>query len=105
LLYECFLPTLFELLSFVNSTTFHARLVGCAQPLAALWISLKITGNEMEDLTVVIAEVSATGVAITESVTDAQLSPDFVGPSVFDRTIVERVAPAATVRDGVTRKN
>jgi malic enzyme len=36
------------------------------------------------------------------------LSPDFVVPSVFDRTIVERVAPAvaaAAVRDGVIRKN
>jgi malate dehydrogenase (oxaloacetate-decarboxylating) len=50
----------------------------------------------------------AAAVAIAESVTDAQLSPDFVVPSVFDRTIVERVAPAvaaAAVRDGVIRKN
>jgi malic enzyme len=36
------------------------------------------------------------------------LSPDFVVPSVFDKTIVEKVAPAvaaAAVRDGVIRKS
>jgi malate dehydrogenase (oxaloacetate-decarboxylating) len=50
----------------------------------------------------------AAAIAIAESVTDAQLSPDFVVPSVFDRTIVERVAPAvaaAAVKDGVIRKS
>ena len=49
----------------------------------------------------------AAAVAIAESVTDAQLSPGFVVPSVFDRSIVERVAPAvaaAAVADGVIRK-
>jgi malic enzyme len=41
-------------------------------------------------------------------VSDADLSPDFVVPSVFDKTIVEKVAPAvaaAAVRDGVIRKS
>jgi malate dehydrogenase (oxaloacetate-decarboxylating) len=50
----------------------------------------------------------AAAIAIAESVTDSQLSPDFVVPSVFDRTIVERVAPAvaaAAVKDGVIRKS
>lgn len=50
----------------------------------------------------------AAAVAIAESVTDAQLSPDFVVPSVFDKSIVERVAPAvaaAAVADGVIRKS
>ena len=50
----------------------------------------------------------AAAIAIAESVTDAQLSPDFVVPSVFDRTIVERVAPAvaaAAIKDGVIRKS
>jgi malate dehydrogenase (oxaloacetate-decarboxylating) len=50
----------------------------------------------------------AAAVAIAESVTDAQLSPNFVVPSVFDRSIVERVAPAvaaAAVADGVIRKS
>jgi malate dehydrogenase (oxaloacetate-decarboxylating) len=49
----------------------------------------------------------AAAIAIAESVTDAELSPTFVVPSVFDKTIVERVAPAvaaAAVRDGVIRK-
>ena len=49
----------------------------------------------------------AAAIAIAESVTDAQLSPEFVVPSVFDKTIVERVAPAvaaAAVKDGVIRK-
>jgi hypothetical protein len=49
----------------------------------------------------------AAAIAIAESVTDAQLKPEFVVPSVFDRTIVERVAPAvaaAAVADGVIRK-
>jgi malate dehydrogenase (oxaloacetate-decarboxylating) len=50
----------------------------------------------------------AAAIAIAESVTDAQLSPEFVVPSVFDQTVVERVAPAvaaAAVRDGVIRKS
>ena len=50
----------------------------------------------------------AAAVAIAESVTDAQLSPDFVVPSVFDKSIVERVAPAvaaAAIADGVIRKS
>ena len=37
----------------------------------------------------------------------AELRPEFVVPSVFDRSVVERVAPAvaaAAVRDGVIRK-
>ncbi len=49
----------------------------------------------------------AAAVAIAESVTDAQLSPSFIVPSVFDKTIVERVAPAvaaAAVKDGVIRR-
>jgi len=48
----------------------------------------------------------AAAVAIAESVTDAELSPSFVVPSVFDRSVVERVAPAvskAAIADGVTR--
>ena len=48
----------------------------------------------------------AAAVAIAESVSDEQLRPDFVVPSVFDRTIVSRVAPAvsaAAVADGVVR--
>jgi malate dehydrogenase (oxaloacetate-decarboxylating) len=50
----------------------------------------------------------AAAIAIAESVSDADLSPDFVVPSVFDKTIVEKVAPAvaaAAVRDGVIRKS
>ncbi|CAB4651638.1 unannotated protein [freshwater metagenome] len=50
----------------------------------------------------------AAAVAIAESVSDADLSPDFVVPSVFDKTIVEKVAPAvaaAAIRDGVIRKS
>ena len=50
----------------------------------------------------------AAAVAIAESVSDADLSPEFVVPSVFDKTIVERVAPAvaaAAVKDGVIRKS
>jgi malate dehydrogenase (oxaloacetate-decarboxylating) len=49
----------------------------------------------------------AAAIAIAESVTDAQLSPELVVPSVFDKTIVQRVAPAvaaAAVKDGVIRK-
>ena len=49
----------------------------------------------------------AAAVAIAESVTDAQLSPQFVVPSVFDRSVVDRVAPAvskAAIADGVIRK-
>jgi malic enzyme len=40
--------------------------------------------------------------------TDAQLSPSFVVPSVFDKSIVERVAPAvaaAAIADGIIRKS
>ena len=50
----------------------------------------------------------AAAVAIAESVTDAELSPKFVVPSVFDRTVVDRVAPAvaaAAVADGVIRRD
>ncbi|MFM8528999.1 MAG: malic enzyme-like NAD(P)-binding protein, partial [Ilumatobacteraceae bacterium] len=49
----------------------------------------------------------AAAVAIAESVTDEQLSPRFVVPSVFDRSVVDRVAPAvykAAIADGVIRK-
>ncbi len=49
----------------------------------------------------------AAAVAIAESVSDAQLSPQFVVPSVFDRSVVDRVAPAvskAAIADGVIRK-
>ena len=48
----------------------------------------------------------AAAVAIAESVSDDQLSPGFVVPSVFDRSVVDRVAPAvarAAVADGVIR--
>ncbi len=48
----------------------------------------------------------AAAVAIAESVSDDELRPDFVVPSVFDRSIVSRVAPAvaaAAVADGVVR--
>ncbi len=48
----------------------------------------------------------AAAIAIAESVSDAELSPSFVVPSVFDRTVVERVAPAvaqAAINDGVAR--
>jgi malate dehydrogenase (oxaloacetate-decarboxylating) len=38
----------------------------------------------------------AAAVAIAESVSDAELSPTFVMPSVFDRSVVERVAPAVS---------
>jgi malate dehydrogenase (oxaloacetate-decarboxylating) len=50
----------------------------------------------------------AAAIAIAESVSDAELSPDFVVPSVFNRSIVERVAPAvaaAAIKDGVIRKS
>jgi len=50
----------------------------------------------------------AAAIAIAESVSDADLSPEFVVPSVFDKTIVERVAPAvaaAAIKDGVIRKS
>ena len=49
----------------------------------------------------------AAAIAIADSVSDADLKPEFVVPSVFDRTIVERVAPAvaaAAIKDGVIRK-
>jgi malate dehydrogenase (oxaloacetate-decarboxylating) len=48
----------------------------------------------------------AAAVAIAESVTEAELSPSFVVPAVFDRSVVARVAPAvavAAVHDGVNR--
>ncbi|MFM2077562.1 MAG: hypothetical protein RJA49_1452, partial [Actinomycetota bacterium] len=48
----------------------------------------------------------AAAVAIAESVSDADLSPQFVVPSVFDRSVVDRVAPAvsaAAIADGVVR--
>jgi malate dehydrogenase (oxaloacetate-decarboxylating) len=48
----------------------------------------------------------AAAVALAESVSDDELRPDFVVPSVFDRSIVSRVAPAvaaAAVADGVVR--
>ncbi|MFM9131532.1 MAG: hypothetical protein ACKORY_02175, partial [Actinomycetota bacterium] len=40
------------------------------------------------------SELADDAVAIAESVTDAELRPEFVVPSVFDRSVVERVAPA-----------
>jgi malic enzyme len=46
----------------------------------------------------------AAAVAIAESVSDADLAPGFVVPSVFDRSVVSRVAPAvsaAAIADGV----
>jgi malate dehydrogenase (oxaloacetate-decarboxylating) len=49
----------------------------------------------------------AAAVAIAEAVGDDLLSPSFVVPSVFDHTVVERVAPAvsrAAIADGVTRR-
>ena len=49
----------------------------------------------------------AAAVAIAESVGDDVLSPSFVVPSVFDRSVVDRVAPAvaaAAVADGVIRR-
>ncbi len=49
----------------------------------------------------------AAAIAIAESVSAADLKPEFVVPSVFDRTIVERVAPAvaaAAIKDGVIRQ-
>jgi malate dehydrogenase (oxaloacetate-decarboxylating) len=48
----------------------------------------------------------AAAIAIAESVDEADLSPTFVVPSVFDRSVVARVAPAvaaAAVADGVVR--
>jgi malate dehydrogenase (oxaloacetate-decarboxylating) len=48
----------------------------------------------------------AAAVAIAESVSDEELSPTFVVPSVFDRSVVARVAPAvaaAAIADGVAR--
>jgi malate dehydrogenase (oxaloacetate-decarboxylating) len=48
----------------------------------------------------------AAAIAIAGSVSDAELSPQFVVPSVFDRSIVDRVAPAvaaAAIADGVVR--
>ena len=48
----------------------------------------------------------AAAIAIADSVSDAELAPDFVVPSVFDHSIVHRVAPAvaaAAHADGVAR--
>jgi malate dehydrogenase (oxaloacetate-decarboxylating) len=48
----------------------------------------------------------AAAVAIAQSVSDAELSPQFVVPAVFDRSVVARVAPAvatAAVAGGVAR--
>jgi malate dehydrogenase (oxaloacetate-decarboxylating) len=48
----------------------------------------------------------AAAVAIAESVSADELSPTFVVPSVFDHTVVTRVAPAvaqAAIADGVSR--
>jgi malate dehydrogenase (oxaloacetate-decarboxylating) len=48
----------------------------------------------------------AAAIAIAESVSDAELSPTFVVPSVFDRRVVDSVAPAvaqAAINDGVAR--
>lgn len=48
----------------------------------------------------------AAALAIAESVPDDDLAPDFIMPSVFDHSVVERVAPAvaaAAVSDGVIR--
>jgi malate dehydrogenase (oxaloacetate-decarboxylating) len=50
----------------------------------------------------------AAAIAIAESVSDAELKPDFVMPSVFDRSVVQRVAPAvsrAAELDGVALPN
>ena len=49
----------------------------------------------------------AAATAIAESVPRDELRPDFVVPSVFDRSVVERVAPAvarAAIADGVVRE-
>ena len=57
-------------------------------------------------LRLILGLLGAAAIAIAESVSDADLSPQFVVPSVFDRTIVDRVAPAvaaAAIADGVTR--
>ena len=46
--------------------------------------------------------------AIAESVSEDELCPDFVVPSVFDTSVVQRVAPAvaaAAVADGVVRNH
>jgi malate dehydrogenase (oxaloacetate-decarboxylating) len=48
----------------------------------------------------------AAAIAIAESVAADELSPTFVVPSVFDHSVVERVAPAvaqAAIADGVSR--
>ena len=48
----------------------------------------------------------AAAAAIADSVSADELRPDFVVPSVFDRSVVEAVAPAvaaAAVADGVIR--
>ncbi len=49
----------------------------------------------------------AAAIAIAESVSAAELSPTFIVPSVFDRSVVARVAPAvaaAAIAEGVTRQ-
>ena len=48
----------------------------------------------------------AAAMAIADSVSDEQLAADYIMPSVFDKSVVERVAPAvaaAAVADGVVR--
>jgi malate dehydrogenase (oxaloacetate-decarboxylating) len=48
----------------------------------------------------------AAAIAIAESVSAAELSAQFIVPSVFDRSVVQRVAPAvaaAAIADGVIR--
>jgi len=48
----------------------------------------------------------AAAIAIAESVSAADLSAHFIVPSVFDRSVVQRVAPAvaaAAIADGVIR--
>lgn len=48
----------------------------------------------------------AAALAIAESVTDAELAADFIIPSVFDKSVSQRVAEAvyeAAIKDGVSR--
>ena len=50
----------------------------------------------------------AAAIAIAESVTPAELNANFIVPSVFDRSVVARVAPAvaaAAIAEGVVRKS
>ena len=56
------------------------------------------------DITENMKLAAADGIA--SAVSDAELRPDFVVPSVFDTSVVDRVAPAvaaAAIADGVTR--